>query len=567
MIIQLTIRNFAIIDRLSLSLQPGLNVLTGETGAGKSIILNAANLILGGRPSADLIRTGEKELHVEAAFHVEEGPAPELLATWGMEPSLDLVLRREVTKKGPNKVFINGNLATVAMLAALGPHVMSIAGQHDQQILTQPESHLDYLDEFAGLEKECARISEMFAALQEAVRERRSRAARRERDAERLELLRFQFREIEGASLSPEEDEELETERVRLRNAEGLSQTAQSGYEDLYGGDQSQISRASMLQTDLQRKSALDPILKPLSDRLQSAILELEDIALELRDYSEKVVFDPARLEWVENRLADIKTLGRKYGGGAASILARQKEIAEEIEQLESRNISLEELDKRVAEHAEGLCEISRELSKKREEHAERLARRMEEELAALNMEKLIFQVRIEPLGKQEKDSYQYKDKVLGPKGMDTVSFLLSPNPGEEPRPLARIASGGELSRILLALKGILAGRGEVETLVFDEVDSGIGGETAEKVGVKLRQLSRIHQVLCITHLPQIACFADHHFLVSKHVTGGRTQTRVGSLDDADRVDEIARMLGGSEAKGKALAYARELIAGVKSKK
>ncbi len=482
MITHLSIRNFAIIDELSLDFQPGLNVLSGETGAGKSIILNAANLILGGRPSSELIRTGEREMEVEAAFLVENEPhCRALLEQWGMAVSDEIVVRRVVSSKGPNKVFVNGSPVTVAMLSALGPHLMSVVGQYDQQILIHPETHLDLLDEFAGCAELRNRAAESFAGLDRSLRERRSLLQRREREAERLELLRFQYREIEQAGLHNGEDEDLEAERTKLRNAETLSRAARNGYDLLYGADRSLLGMADEVKAELERAAELDPALKSLGARLKSTLLELEDVALGLRDYAKDVVNDPDRLEAVENRLAEIRKLGRKYGEGADKILERWEQVAREIEKLKNASVDMDHLEKEIERYRDELFDVSQTLSGKRRECADTLARGMEKELSTLNMKKLVFHVRIDPLPPTEKDTVTLKGVVMGPRGMDTATFMISPNKGEEPRPLARIASGGELSRMLLALRSILAGRGDVETLVFDEVDAGIGGRRRKK--------------------------------------------------------------------------------------
>ena len=500
-------------------------------------------------------------MEVEAAFQVgEKSMAQSFLHTWEMEPSREIVIRRVIRQKGANKVFINGSLATAAMLASMGPHLMSIVGQYDQQILTQPETHIDLLDEFADLKILRDEASELFNRLRLLTSERRKFLSRRERDSERLELLKFQFGEIENSSLQENEDLLLEAERSRLRNAEKISSAARNSYIELYGADKSLTGNLSSIVTNLEKIVSLDPELKPLAERLQSAALEVEDVSLGLREYAKKIVFDASRLDWIENRLAEIKNLSRKYGNGVKDILERQSQIAREIEKLESTSVDFGALEEHIEECADRLLQVSQKLSSERKRCATELAHRVERELESLNMVNLVFQVHLEKLSPQEKEVYRHQGNLLGPRGMDSASFLISPNPGEEPRPLSRIASGGELSRILLGLKGILAGRSELETLVFDEVDTGIGGEAAEKVGIKLQNLSKIHQILCITHLPQIACFADHHFLVTKNIVKERTLTEVNILDESERQREIVRMLGGNEAGEKALDYARDLI-------
>lgn len=560
MIAELRIRNFAIIEEAALAFGPGLNVLSGETGAGKTIIMTALGLLLGGRASPELIRSGAKEAVVEGVFTLEgEAPPPEAAEWLDPDDPRRLVIRRVIAEGGRSRVSINDNTATVQGLARLGAALVQIYGQHEQQTLLLRENHLQILDRQAGLEEELAG----YRALYDRAREIRARLAeleRRERErSDLLDLARFRLSELERAQLVAGEDEELSAERTILANATRLAEAASAAEQALYGGERAAIDVVSEAHARLDDAAALDPKLKEPLELIATTRANLEEAAHSLRAYAARIEADPARLEQVENRLQELTRLKRKYGGtldAAIETLAlARKEIAELEAVAESRAGT--ELELRRA--LDQLYERAGKLRARRECAGEELKRRMETELKTLGMRNAVFAARLGALAAADGE-FVRDGSALGPAGGDTVDFQLSPNLGQPPLPLAKIASGGELSRVMLALKRLEAQRRGVATMIFDEVDAGIGGAVAEIVGRKLSQLARFHQILCVTHLAQIAAFADSHFAVEKIERRGATRSRVAALKPADRPAEIARMLGGAETSDKFLRAARELL-------
>lgn len=550
MLTELQIRNFAIIDDLSISFTPGLTILSGETGAGKSIIIGALNLLLGGRAGVDLIRTGEEEATVEAAFELSAcGTMQVRLAAAGLNSdATTLVIKRVLSREGRNKVILNGSLATLSMLIDLSESLLAISGQHEHQALLQPQNHIDLLDNYgdlAGLRNEY-RTSYQEAQQLQAEKSRLSSA--KERDAERVELLRFQSREIEETCLRPGEDEALGKERNLLQNAAQLLHASQQAYEALYGSDEAIVARLGRELKTLSETAEIDATLAPHAQTVQATMLQLEDVAFGLRQYAQKINFDPTRLEEIDARLDTIHRLKKKYGGSIPAILEFHDKAKAEITQLTQREDLIQRTQALYDNARAKMAARAAVLSQRRKEVAGLLRTKLEQELASLGMKHTRFEAALR------------SSETLDEKGGDQVEFLVSPNPGEDLRPLARIASGGELSRVMLAFKHLLAQEEEIATLIFDEVDSGIGGATADIVGRKLFEIAKYHQTICITHLPQIACYGDRHFSISKEVTGGRTKTKVEPLSAEGRVEEIARMLAGSEISAKTRTLAREMI-------
>ncbi|MBW2063290.1 MAG: DNA repair protein RecN [Deltaproteobacteria bacterium] len=560
MLVQLTISNFAIIGRLETHFTPGLNIMTGETGAGKSIIINAVNLILGGRASTDLIRSGEEEARVEALFEIpEEHPVNGLLSGLGFSWGRELLIGRTISREGRNRITINGNTATLHMLSRIGIMLISISGQHENQLLLRPENHIYLLDDFGGLSGHRSRLKETFNSYQFLREESRKLEAEIKSGDERQELMRFQKREIEMARLVPGEDRDLEEERRRLRHAEELLQVVNDTYQTLYERDNAVISALVPCLKAVEREAEADRRLAGIKDALSNARIELEEAALELRELKGAITIDPEALEKVEERIQLIKGLKRKYGSTIEEILAFKDNLSKRVDGLEEKRRELKEIAIRMEKMVNDLHLQALDLSEERKAVAKRMEEAVEEELGLLDMVGTLFRVKFDetPQG----DPGALVEGHLRAEGYDQPEFMLSPNIGEELKPLSRVASGGELSRITLALKTILARTASVETVVFDEVDSGIGGATAEVVGEKLRALARYHQILCITHLPQIASKGNTHFLVSKEVVEGRTQTTISKLEkEEERVKEIARLLGGKVVSGKALAHAREML-------
>ncbi len=557
MLQELRIRNLAIIDALDLSFSGGLNILTGETGAGKSIILNAVYLLLGDKATGELIRSSEEEASVEALFDISENrKAKERLkekvpGSEDVDHEDSFLIRRVVSRSGRGKAFVNGNLATLGMLMEIGEELLSLCGQHEHQSLQRVETHIDILDEFGELTRQREEFEEHFhklASLSEEVKRIREGEERRTRERE---LMAFQSKEIEASSLSIGEEEALKEERRVLTHARKLIDFADSSQEALYGGEGSAIERIQRILNQGREPAGIDPSLSQLLKNLENALIQLEEIALALRDYSRRAEINPLRLEEVESRLDEIERLKRKYGPTVKEVLHFKEQVDERLRSFASDEERLFQLEKALDPLQEAVTSIAGRLSSGRKAAASELKKIAERELSSLGMKRIVFEV-------------AFEEGPLTSTGMDRVEFLVSPNVGEEVKPLAKIASGGELSRIMLAVKKILARVGGRQVLIFDEVDSGIGGAIAEVVGRKLKELSKHHQVICVTHLPQIAAFADRHHCVRKGVKGGRTVTTVDELGRESTVDEIARMLGGVKVTDKTRAYAREMIENAK---
>lgn len=563
MLVELRIRNFAIIEEAALEFAPGLNVLSGETGAGKTIILSALGLLLGDRASPDSVRVDAKEAVVEGLFELEGETALEGLPQRSAD-AREMVIRRIIAEAGRSRVSIDGELATVQVLSRVGPALVQVYGQHEQQSLLRSESHQAILDRYGGLEGALEEFAHLYRRAN-SMRQRLDDLIRRESErATMLELARFRVSELEGANISPGEDQELQRERTVLANAAKLSAAAHESEEMLYGAEGAALDIIAKAEARLTEAAELDPALKEALETLKASRANLVETAHSLRAYAERIEADPARLEEIDNRLQELTRLKRKYGGtlaGAIETLEKSRAEAAELEGIgESKLVAETELADAMRE----LLAAARKLSAKRKSAAAELKRRMESELKSLGMRSPVFEARMEPLS--ESDAALREDGVgIGPDGIDRVEFYLSPNLGQPPMPLARIASGGELSRVMLALKRLEAQRRGVATMIFDEVDAGIGGEIAQVVGRKLKELARYHQILCVTHLPQIAAFADRHFHVEKEERRGATRSRVRQLEAGERADEIARMLGGADVSDKFRRAARELLSRAQS--
>ncbi|GAM07898.1 DNA repair protein RecN [Geobacter sp. OR-1] len=548
MLTDLNIKNIAIIDSLHVSFGAGLNILTGETGAGKSIIIDAVELLLGGRASAELIRAGADEATVEAVFDLSESPDLDaMLAEAGIEANGELLVKRVVAASGRNRVFIGGSLSTAALLGEVSRRLINIYGQHESQTLLRPENHLLMLDGFAGSDPLRAEFSALYAEYRHTADQLKA-LEEGERDREhRIDLLSFQLDEITKASLQSDEEEELEAERTILTHSGKLFSASRGGYETVYAGEGALLGQLRRTIAAICDAEPFDPALVPLRESLDDAYARLEDVALALRDYSARIESDPDRLAQVDDRLDLISRLKRKYGATLAEVLDYGEQVGQELALLRNSAEARGGLEERLAELSGKMTQAGLRLSEARRAAALRLAEAMKRELAELSMPNAQFEVAMEPLADPR------------PTGLDRVEFLFSPNPGEPPRPLARVASGGELSRLMLALKQ-LHPESDVPTLVFDEVDTGIGGATSAQVGRKLKHVAVGQQVLCITHLPQVAAFADSHFRVEKLQESGRTITRMVLLEGEERVNEMARMLGGVSITDTTRGHARELI-------
>ena len=535
----LSIRDLAVIDRLELELDGGFNVLTGETGTGKSIVVGALSLIRGGRASADLIRTGADKAVVEATAELPDGS--------------ERILRREVSSQGRSRAFIDDRLVPTTRLRALGAGLLDLHGQHEHQALVDASTHLDLLDRYAGLDDLRAAARERFAgwrAASEALAELRRKAASR---ADRADLVAFELREIDEVDPREGEDAELAATRHRLANADRLHRLAAEGYAALYDGDDAILARLGLVWKQVEELAELDPAFGSHLAARDAVVSQLEETAFALRPYASGVDDAPEQLEAVEDRLARLERLKRRYGPSLADVIARRTRLREERGALDGGEGEAAALVERVEHGRVAYLAVARTLSERRQTRAEALARALEAALAELAMAHTRFDV----VFTEAADESGWTER-----GIDQAEFFFSANPGEDLRPLARIASGGELSRVMLALRTLTTEESTGKTLVFDEVDAGIGGEAAERVGARLRALADRYQVLCVTHLPQIAACGTSHHRVSKSVLAGRTTTRVEPLDAEQRAAEIARMMTGSQISGNVLETARELLRG-----
>ena len=553
MLTSLAIHNYAIIRDLEICFHPGFNVLSGETGAGKSILVGAVNLILGARASGEMIRTGAPEASVEAVMQRPAGYlCARYLEEWGIDCGGELVIRRSIARSGRNRVFINDQAASVQQLQQLSPLLISISGQHEHQFLLDPETHLGLLDAFANLEGDCSEVRVAYDSWREN-REKLAHMRRAsEQNASRMDFLRFQVQELESAKILPNEDTELQREREVLKNAATLTHAAQKAISTLYAEKGAVLERFSEVEKDLGSILSFDPSQSGLVEYIGQARINLEELVHALRLYADRIVFDPSRLAAVEERLALLGKLGKKYGSSANEMLERLDELRQMAGEGEESGLREEELEIKIDSLRAEYLEKATVLSRKRFEAAETLSADVSSNLADLDMPRARFCPSF--------SAESAKEPLFSPSGIDRVEFLLSANPGEDLKPLAKVASGGELSRVLLALKSLLGGKGEAETLIFDEVDAGIGGRVAELVGIQLNKLSLRHQVICITHLPQIACYGKHHYVVQKQAEGNETHSSIRMMTESERTEELARMLGGVSISPKAREHAKELL-------
>ncbi len=561
MLREISIKNLAVIEEVTVPLAPGLNVLTGETGAGKSILVDAILLILGARAQPDLIRSGEDSATVQAVFELdEESPALAILAGAGHSSAEGaLIVKREISRAGRHRVFVNDAPATVGLLERLGEHLVELHGQHEHQRLLDPARQLDLLDRFAECGEARARVARLVASWQEG-RDRRDRLEAEMRDRARQEdLYRFQLSEIDAVRPKAGEEDELRAERTRLQHAERIATGFAEVMALLHEDDRSAATGLGRAEATLRGLARIDPDALAPIETLESAKVHLEEAVARVRALRDRAVADPERLEEIEGRLDALGRLKRKYGEDAAAINAYRQEIALALERIERHDALAAELAEEVQQAAVAASEEAAALSDARSKAAERLARLVQKEVRDLGMEQCRVRValRREAASAGQLAAGQWR---LGPRGAETAEMLLSANPGEDLRPLAKVVSGGELSRTMLAVKTILAAADEVPTLVFDEVDAGIGGRVADVVGQKLRETAAGRQVLCVTHLAPIAAHAGRHLAVEKRVARGSTRTSVTLLDDAARIEEIARMLGGERTTEASRRHARELI-------
>lgn len=554
MLSDLQVKNFALINKVNINFKKGLNILSGETGAGKSIIIGALDLLLGSRANTDVIRSGKKAAYISAFFQPDELKIiNEILAGAGIETEKNgILIAREIRENGRNRTLINGQLATLKIVKKISRYLIDIHGQHEHQLLLDQGSHLMILDAFIGQEIESLKseIKSLYQDLSEVRKELSEIEIDDSQRARELDIINFQIEEIEEASLQPGEYEELKEEFETLSHGEEIYKVAAEMLSALSGDDYSEkgiMDRLAVLKNKFLEIEDYNQQLKELNDSFADIYYGLEEFIFDLSDFESSFAYDEERISMISDRLDLINTLLRKYGEDVETVLSYLDELYQKRDKLENVEEKIDSLAKKEADLKAKLLKLSEELSKKRKNYAENLEMRLKQELKDLAMEDVRFKV-------------DFASKEISADGTDQIEFLISPNIGEDLKSLSKIASGGELSRIMLSLKTITAALDQVDTLIFDEVDSGVGGKTAAKMASKLAQISNDRQIICITHLPQLASAANHHYLIRKEKGENRTFTKIYALDRAERVKEIARMIGGTTMTDKTLAHAEEML-------
>jgi DNA repair protein RecN (Recombination protein N) len=576
MLTLLSISNIALINELRVEFDHGLNLLTGETGSGKSIIVDALGVLIGGRFTSDLLKSGSERAFIEGLFSVARSRELQtLLAAAGIEITNsqnaedtaeqrsephEIIIRRELSASGRNKIFINNQLATQSLLRDLRPFLVDIHGQGDQQTLFNSDTHLELLDAFAGLgalRREVAESYQRWSGLKRELEELQRDEAEK---FQRVDILKFQIDELERAQLAIGEDVTLEEERRRLQNVEKLTLLCAQSYGLIYEDSDAALTRVRLATKHVEELSSYESSFRDYLEGLESARAVLEDLAFSLRDFSEKLEFSPARLEQIENRLAEISSIKRKYGGSIETALEHLARSEDRLHQIEHAGEREKELQAELAASLAAYLERARRLHRERLRAAKKFEQAVEHGLREVAMENAQFQIQITAPEDSQDEGGSAATSGLSMRGIDHVEFYFSANLGEAVKPLVKVASGGEASRLMLVLKTVANASEFPRTIVFDEIDSGIGGRVSEAVGAKLKKLSQTNQVLCVTHQPQIARFADSHLLVKKETVGGRTEVNVESLERRARVEEIARMLTGAEITESARRHAREML-------
>ena len=551
MLTQLYIENVAVIEKVSVDFHSGFSVLTGETGAGKSILIDSINAILGERTSRELVRTGAKSAFISAVFSSLGKNALAKLQKLGYTPDEEesVMLQREITAEGKTTCRINGRPATVSVLKEIGPMLVNIHGQHESYGLLSPDNHLAYLDSMGLPQNLADRYAAAFTEAKKIRRELDSLNMDEAQKARQIDLLTYQINELEAANLKEGEQEELDSQRSMYRNSEKIASAIAQAKEALDGGEdvEGAVSAVSAAADSVGSAGQYIPDLQKLAERLQSVSYELEDCREELRGYDDRLEYDPSELDGIETRLDTIYRLGLKYGGSVSNMLKFLEKSKAELQKIQTSDETAVTLREHYKEAVSEAKKLALEISKWRAEAAHDFSARVKKELEFLNMPHVVFEV------SQERGA-------LNAKGCDKVEFLISTNAGEPAKPIAKIASGGELSRIMLAIKTVLAGRDEVGTLIFDEVDTGVSGGAAQKIGLKLREVSKDKQVFCVTHLAQIAALADTQYLIEKQVQNEKTYTHVSELDNDGRRQELARIIGGAKITPLTLQNAEEML-------
>jgi DNA repair protein RecN (Recombination protein N) len=567
-LLELRIKNFALIKEDLISFSPRLNVLTGETGAGKSIVIDAISLALGGRASTEFIKTGENKAYIDATFIIPRNtPIAQLLKDLEIDWEEEgyLILSREISVEGRNVCRVNGRPVTVGILKELGELLIDIHGQHEHQSLLKVDNHLHLLDGFGGslLKEEKKLIAQLYDSIREKQRDLEEILGDKKELNRKVDMLEFQINEINDAGLSENEEEELRQEKKILSGAEKLFRATSDGYRLLYDGSEDSLSAVDLIGETLAKMedaANIDSSLKEIVESLRTASYIITDVARELRDYAEGIEFSPEKVADIEERLYFIGKLKSKYGGSIQEILNYRNDMEKELTKLKNSEAIIASLRKEIASLEQVFGEKAQHLSAMRKKIAKELKYRVEEELKDLGMQKTVFEVRFTQKNDVNGVEIEGERIAYNRYGIDGIEFLISPNPGEPLKPLAKIASGGEMSRIMLALKTILAQVDSIPTLVFDEVDVGIGGRVSLAIGEKLSHISREHQVICVTHSPQIAACADKQIMIMKKAEENMTTVNIAVLSEAERIKELARMMGGTEITDTTIQHAQELL-------
>jgi DNA repair protein RecN (Recombination protein N) len=556
----LRIQNFALIRELVVEFSQGLNLLTGETGSGKSILVDALGLLLGTRSSQEMIRSDCDSAIVEGIFELEpNAPAWQILAQAGFETDeSSLIIRREIASSGRNRVLVNNHLATLSLLKAIGEELADIHGQQDQRSLLDLSTHLDWLDYFGRNASSLREVRNCYGKVREIAESIKSLETDEKERLQRMDMLQFQIDEIHHVNPQLNEREELDQERMLLSNYEKILALATEAYSLVYDSESSISQQSIRLERILEELERFDKAWEVHREAVQESRYKLEDLAYKAREYAALSEFSPERLEQVHQRLYALDRLTKKYGSSIPDVIKHLEQCLRELEELRSRTDSRSGLSEQFNQEFNRYRECADRLSRKRQADASRLEDEIRKEFAALAMERMEMKVQIDPCATN--DTKELFPAFYGLKGIDNVEFLIAPNKGEEMMPLAKIASGGELSRLMLSIRSLCGNEEAGKTFVFDEVDSGIGGRVAEAVGRRLRDISKANQVLCVTHLPQIAAFASEHFNVRKEVVGNRTETIIKRLNALERVDELSRMLGGENITKTTQRHAQELL-------
>ena len=549
MILGLTLKNFTIIEDLSVGLSSGLNIITGETGAGKSVIVDAINIILGDKASPDNIKSGKEEAHIEALFDISSDEViQERLKSSGFDISSgELLIKRVIYPNARSRVFINGSLSTLTLLSTITQGLVDIFNQHEHQSLLKEENHLKILDNFGETANEVSRLREQYQNYLETKKELDDLIQSQKDRFEKEDYLKYQLSEIDGAELQLGEDEKLEAEKLKLINTERLNSTTQGAYDILYESESSILGSLQRVSDDLLNSGKIDSTLGDIGQSIEKGRLQIQDAAFSLRDYNSELTHDSGRLDIVEDRIHLIGDLKRKYGESVSQIILKRDEIEKELNNIEHFDERVKSLSSESQMLMDELLSLAGKISKKRKQSSKKLTSVLEKELNEVGIKGGQFHI-------------EFTDKEISSNGVDDISFLFSANPDEKPKPLTKVASGGELSRIMLVLKEVIARVEGGSVIIFDEADSGVGGAVAEAVGQKIRKLSQSYQVICITHLPQVAKFADSHLAVSKTHNDNKTQVTIKSLEGDERVFELARMIGGFNITQKTIDAAYEML-------